>query len=121
MNTEDQSTVREDLVPATMMIIQMIQKIPSGRLLRVLFGSGGMKMMINSHELPKNCVPRLLDKPLKTTTIQGTMETRRFVMLNTLMLQEFDRSLKVEQNFSLKDCSARKGCIYKKLKCSTEM
>ena len=56
--------------------------------------------MINSSALPKNCVPRLLQKPLKTTTIQGTMETKRFVQLDKLMLPEFDRSLKVEQHYA---------------------
>ena len=98
MNIESLFKAREDLVPTTIMIIQMIQKTPSGRLLRVLFDSGGTKIMINASALPKGCNPRLLEKPLKTNTIQGTMETLRFVTLETLMLPEFDRSLKVEQH-----------------------
>ena len=52
--------------------------------------------MIHASALPKSCTPRLLERPLKTNTIQGTMETKRFVTLDTLMLPEFDRSLKVE-------------------------
>ena len=56
--------------------------------------------MINASALPKGCTPRLLEKPLKTNTIQGTMETTRFVTLDTLMLPEFDRSLKVEQHYA---------------------
>ena len=96
MNTESPFTAREDLVPTTMMIIRMIQKIPSGQLLRVLFDSGGTKTMIYASALPKICTPRLLERPLITNTIQGTMETKRFVTMDTLILPEFDRSLKVE-------------------------
>ena len=98
MNVESPIKSKEDLVPTTMMIIRMIQKTPSGRLLRVLFDSGGTKTMINTSALPKGCTPRLLEQPLRTNTVQGTMETSRFVTLDTLMLPEFDRSLKVEQH-----------------------
>ena len=100
MNTEAEPLPKEDLVPTTMMIIRMIQKIPSGRLLRVLFDSGGTKTMIHSSALPRNYTPRLLLKPMKTNTIQGVMETKRFVSLDTLILPEFDRSLKVEQHWA---------------------
>ena len=100
MNSEAGPSPKEDLVPTTMMIIRMIQKTPSGRLLRVLFDSGGTKTMIHSSALPRNCTPRLLSKPMKTNTIQGVMETKRFVSLDTLMLPEFDRSLKVEQQWA---------------------
>lgn len=98
MNIELPINSKEDLVPTTMMIIRMIQKTPSGRLLKVLFYSGGTKTMINASALPKGCTPRLLEQPMRTNTVQGTMETSRFVTLDTLMLPEFDRSLKVEQH-----------------------
>ena len=69
-------------------------------MLRVLLDSGGTKTMINSSALPKSCTPQILTKPLKSTTIQGAMETKRFVKLDTLILSEFDRSLKVEQHYA---------------------
>ena len=96
MNIESPFNTRKDLVPTTMVIIRMIHKTPSGRLLKALFDSGGTNTMIHASAFPKSCTPRLLERPLKTNTIQGTMETIRFVTLDTLMLPEFDRSLKVE-------------------------
>ena len=98
MKIESTMQEKKDLVPTTMMIIRMIQKTPSGRLLKALFDSGGTKTMNNANALPKGCNPRLVENPLKLNTIKGTMETRRFVTLDTLMLPEFDRSLKVEKH-----------------------
>ena len=76
--------------------IPMTQNILSGLLLRVLIDSSIIKAMINSNTLLKNFTPFLLEKPLKTNAIQGKMVMKIFATLDTLILPELYRILKVE-------------------------
>ena len=57
-NSMNQLKEDKDLIPATRMIVQKIQTVSSGRLLKVLLDSGGSKTMIKSLALHKGCVPK---------------------------------------------------------------
>ena len=93
--TKTNNEANKDLIPTTMMIIRMIQKGVSGRLLRVLLDSGSGKTMINQTALPKGCTPEVLKQPIINKTIEGTFTTNRVVHLESILLPEFDRSLTI--------------------------
>ena len=94
----DNKKQKEDIVPATIMLVKEVQKIVSSRLLTVLFDTGATKTMINVKPLPCGCTPSILQKPIFSCTIEGTFETRRFVKLNGILFPEFIKKLKIEEN-----------------------
>lgn len=87
----------EDIIPATMLIARNIQDRTSGRLLKVLFDSGSTRSMINQKALPRNCQPMQLNNPIRANTIQGTFESKEIVIMESIILPEFHRSLKVDK------------------------
>ena len=70
---------KDDLIPCSMLLTRTINEVPSMRLLRVLFDSGGTATMIHRRALPKGCVPSLLDKPITSTTVEGSFTTKTSV------------------------------------------
>ena len=90
-----------DLVPASLLIVKLIQDLPCTRMLRVLFDSGATSCLINSSALPIGCQPTILPTPQKTTTAAGDFDTSKSVILKDLFLPAFDRSKRIFQ------CEAR--------------
>ena len=90
-----------DLVPSTLLIARTMQGCTSMRLLRVLFDSGGTVTMVNRRCLPKGCNPHVLDKAITSNTISGTMKTKCVVKLEGIVLPEFDRNKKIDEQMAL--------------------
>ena len=90
------STDSKDLIPCSMLLSRTINDVPSMRLLRVLFDSGGTATMIHRRALPRGCVPSLLDKPITSTTVEGTFTTKTSVRLKGIQLPEFDQNKQID-------------------------
>ena len=80
------------LVANSIMVVDRIHNHESGRLLRVLFDSGGDRTMIHRSALPRCVNPMILDKRARMNTLAGTYESGVEVMLKDLRLLEFDKS-----------------------------
>jgi hypothetical protein len=61
-----------DVVPSSIAVVKTIQNQPSGRLLKVLFNSGGTKTFLNSCCLPKGTSPTVMQHPLHGITARFT-------------------------------------------------
>jgi len=66
-------------------------------MLCVLFDSGGSCTYMSSRALPQGCIPAELGIPTEAITLAGPVETNKFVMLNDIVLPEFDRNKKIEK------------------------
>ena len=89
------------LVATSIMVVQTIHNHESGKLLRVLFDTGGDRTMINRSALPRGVNPMVLDKRARMTTLAGTYESGGEVMLKGLRLPEFDKSRNIEEQRAL--------------------
>jgi hypothetical protein len=86
-----------DLVPSTIAVARTIQGQASAELLKVLFDSGGTVTFLNSRCLPKGATPSLLKNPLHGITAAGRLTANRMVSLKDIVLPEFSRSKKIDQ------------------------
>jgi len=84
-------------LPTSYLVARMIGNKISQRMLRVLFDSGGSCTWISSRALPHGCIPDVLTNPTRSVTLAGSVETNKFVMLYDILLPEFDRNKKIEQ------------------------
>jgi len=66
-------------------------------MLRVLFDSGGSCTYMSLQALPQGCIPAELGIPTEAITLAGPVETNKFVMLNDIVLPEFDRNKKIKK------------------------
>ncbi len=89
-----------DLVPSTIAVIRTIQGQASAELLKVLFDSGGTKTFINSKCLPRGATPSLLKNPLHGITAAGRLTANRVVLLKDIVLPEFSRSKKIDEQWA---------------------
>ena len=79
------------------MVVQNIHNHESGKLLRVLFDTGGDRTIIYRSTLPKGVNPMALDKRARMVALAGTYESGGEVMLKGLRLPEFDKSRNIEK------------------------
>ena len=90
----------QDLVPSTIAVARTIQGQTSAELLKVLFDSGGTKTFLNSKCLPKGATPALLKNPLYGITAAGRLTANRIVLLKDIVLPEFSRSKKIDEQWA---------------------
>ena len=93
--------ISDRLVATSIMVVQNIHNHESGKLLRVLFDTGGDRTMINRSALPRGVNPMALDKKARMVTLAGTYESGGEVMLKGLRLPEFDKSRNIEEQRAL--------------------
>ena len=84
------------VVPGTIMIAKWIQGVESKRLLHVLFDSGGLHTLIHKRALPKGAHPTAGGQ-LILKTASGVLKTNQEVILKDIMLPEFDRTKRIDQ------------------------
>ena len=89
------------LVATSIMVVENIHGHGSGKLLRVLFDSGGDRTMIHRNALPKGVNPMALDKRARMNTLAGTYESGGEVLLKNLRLPEFDKNRNIENQRAL--------------------
>ena len=75
------------LVATSIMVVDKVHNHESGKLLRVLFDSGGDRTMIHRSTLPKGVNPMVLDKRARMNTLAGIYESDGEVVLKGLHLQ----------------------------------
>jgi len=83
------------------MVVDKVHNHESGKLLRVLFDSGGDRTMIHRSALPKGVNPMVLDKRARMNTLAGTYESGGEVVLKGLRLPEFDKNRNIEEQRAL--------------------
>jgi hypothetical protein len=88
------------LVPSSIAVARTIQGQKSAELLKVLFDSGGTKTVINSKCLPPGATPSLLKQPLQGITTAGRLTANRIVHLRDIVLPEFSRSKKIDDQWA---------------------
>jgi hypothetical protein len=89
-----------DLVPSSISVARTIQGQRSATLLKVLFDSGGTKTFINKRCLPRGATPTLLKNPLHGITAAGRLTATRAVLLRDIVLPEFSRSNKIDDQWA---------------------
>jgi hypothetical protein len=86
----------EDLLPCSLAIIHYIQKIHSTFPLRVLFDTGSDSTFMHEHALPPGATPRVIPKR-SGQTLAGLLKTSREVWLQELILPEYSRSCRIDE------------------------
>jgi len=86
----------QQLVATTIMVVDTIHNHESTKLLRVLFDSGGFRMMINRRVLPKGVNTMGLKSKTRMNILAGTYESGGEVYMKGLHLPEIDKSRSVE-------------------------
>ena len=86
---------QDDLMPISLMICRMIGGKESGKLLRVLFDSGGTKTMIHERILPQGAEIRTDSQNRMCNTVAGQFNANKTVVVEDFILPEFDRSKRV--------------------------
>ena len=87
-------------MPSSISISRTIQGQRSATLLKVLFDSGGTKTFINKRCLPKGATPTVLKTPLQGITAAGRLTANRAVLLRDIVLPEFSRSNKIDEQWA---------------------
>jgi hypothetical protein len=90
-----------DVVPSSIAVVKTMQNQPSGRLLKVLFDSGGTKTFLNSRCLPKGATPTIMTTPLHGITAAGRFTANRMVKLKDIILPEFSRTKRIDEQCAL--------------------
>ncbi|KAL7530913.1 LOW QUALITY PROTEIN: hypothetical protein ACHAXR_008651, partial [Thalassiosira sp. AJA248-18] len=90
-----------NLMATSVMVVGLIQNHTSGKLLRVLFDSGGTKTMIHRRALPPGVNPMLLTERMTMSTLAGVYESGGKVMLSRLRLPELDKNRIVDKQEAL--------------------
>ena len=86
---------QDDLMPISLMICRMIGGKESGKLLRVLFDSGGTKTMIHERILPQGAEIRTDSQNRMCNTVAGQFNANKTVVVEDFILPDFDRSKRV--------------------------
>ena len=86
------------LVLSTALIAQQVNKHESNRLLRVLFDSGGSATLFHEDALPRGCKPTSLEHTIRSNTVEGTFESKSIVLMENIILPEFDCNKKLISN-----------------------
>ena len=84
-------TVRHNLTPVAIMVVDTISSVRSRTLLRVLLDSGSTTTLINKKCLPRHCKPCKISSSRKVNTLAGTYTSAEIVIMRNLRLPEFDK------------------------------
>jgi hypothetical protein len=90
-----------DVVPSSIAVVKTMQNQQSGWLLKVLFDSGGTKTFLNSRCLPKGATPVMMQQPLVGLTAAGSFTANRMVRLKDIVLPEFSRTKRIDEQWAL--------------------
>ena len=88
------------MVPSSIAVARTIQGQSSAELLKVLFDSGGTMTFLNSKCLPRGATPSLLKNPLQGIIAAGRLTANRIVHLRDIVLPEFSRSRKIDDQWA---------------------
>ena len=89
------------VVPSSIAVVKTMQNQPSGRLLKVLFDSGGTKTFLNSRCLPKGATPTVMQQPLHGITAAGKFTANCMVGLKDIVLPEFSQTKRIDEQWAL--------------------
>ena len=95
LESTNESMKKKQLSPTSLMVFQKIGGVESGKPLRILFDSGGMKTMIHRRALPKNAVIKKDATAKPCTTVAGTFNANESVKLRDGILPELNRNRKI--------------------------
>ena len=85
-----------DLLPASLLVAQFVQNAISETPLRILFDSGSDVSFITKASLPNNVTPSL-GNTRTGTTLAGTLQSNRTVLLRNITLPEFSKHYRIDQ------------------------
>ena len=80
----------------TLLIPALVNNHKSGKMLKVLFDTGGSHTIISRKVLPKGAVPTRLDTPITSNTAAGSYRTQDYVYLEHVYLPEFHRHKSID-------------------------
>jgi len=85
-------STKQDLSPTSLMVARMIGGMESGKLLRVLFDSGGAATMIQKRALPPSAKISSSPEGKRYSTVAGPFFANSSVLVHDFIFPEFDRS-----------------------------
>ena len=88
--TEGLKTLKQDLLPISLLIPKYIQSIPNYKALTALFDSGGTISLIHERVLLTEVKP-IISTTQNFTTLAGEFQSNRQVLLKDIVLPEFKR------------------------------
>jgi hypothetical protein len=94
-------TVRHNLTPMTIMVVDTISSVRSRRLLRALLDSGSTTALIYKKCLPRHCKPCKISSSRRVNTLAGTYASAEIVIMRNLRLPEFNKNRNVNQQKAL--------------------
>ena len=96
------------LSPTSLMVCRMLGGVDSGKLLRVLFDSGGAHTMIHKRVLPPTARIDVDPNGKRYNTIAGPFVANRSIAVQDFILPEIDRSKRIQAGafkvFDIPDC-----------------
>ena len=97
--TESLKTLKQDLLPISLLIPKYIQNIPNYKALTVLFDSGGTMSLIHKRVLLTEVKP-IIGTSQNFTTLAGDFRSNRQVLLKDIVLPEFKRTAYIKTTYS---------------------
>ncbi|CAJ1945757.1 unnamed protein product [Cylindrotheca closterium] len=88
---------KKRLSPTSLVIWKTIGAIESGKVLRVLFDSGGLHTMINARAIPKDAKVQSIQNAKKCTTVAGDFVSDKCVKLWDGVFPKFDKHRRIAE------------------------
>ena len=95
--TECLKTLKQDLLPISLLIPKYIQNVPNYKALMALFDSGGTISLIHERVLLTEVKP-IISTTQNFTTLAGDFQLNRQVLLKDIVLPEFKRTANIKDN-----------------------
>ena len=90
-------TIKQDLLPISLLIPKYIQNIPNHKVLMALFDSGGTITLIHKRVLLTEVTPSISTNQI-FTTLAGGFQSNKQVLLQDIVLPEFNCTANVQSH-----------------------